>query len=521
MSIQTVTRQDPRFNTLIRSRNARWPGSASDAGAASRIELCDTSKDVEEALQRVIDAKLRPTVRSGGHCYEDFVANNPGGAIIDVSLLSEAIALPSGGYRIGAGTQLGQAYGDLYKRYNVTLPGGSCGSVGAGGHITGGGYGLLSRLQGITVDWLSAVDIVTIDAKGKAQLHRVDAKNDPDLFRAVRGAGGNNFGIITNYYFDKLPTAPSEIMSASISFNWNGMTQERFEKILSTYGHYWETRGKDPDTWGLFTLMGLNHKSRGRLHIGVQFCNPDGTCKDTKVLDEFLNLFNTCDPTIAESGPVSRPDERFNNPQGRRRGDNNEGGANAPCGVASAMRHEWIDATARNEVIQGTSRAKYKSTHMKKNFSQAEIAVYYKHLTTPMKGPDVSCIVSVDSYGGRTNRPELLNETSVAARGSVMKLQFLQYWQNPAEDAAHAEWFGNFYTDLYSTVDCDQDHKGTPYWNDRYEGCYINYPDADMLQYPYWMELYYGNKGLVPFLQQVKKKYDPNNIFHHAMSIRT
>jgi FAD/FMN-containing dehydrogenase len=42
-----------------------------------------------------------------------------------------------------------------------------------------------------------------------------------------------------------------------------------------------------------------------------------------------------------------------------------------------------------------------------------------------------------------------------------------------------------------------------------------------MLRYNYWTELYYGTKGLYPFLQSVKKKYDPNNIFHHAMSIRT
>jgi len=52
------------------------------------------------------------------------------------------------------------------------------------------------------------------------------------------------------------------------------------------------------------------------------------------------------------------------------------------------------------------------------------------------------------------------------------------------------------------------------------EGCYINYPDADMLKHDYWPELYYGNAGISPFLQQVKKKYDPNNVFHHAMSIR-
>ncbi len=57
-------------------------------------------------------------------------------------------------------------------------------------------------------------------------------------------------------------------------------------------------------------------------------------------------------------------------------------------------------------------------------------------------------------------------------------------------------------------------------FNEYYDGCYISYPDVEMLQYAYWPELYDGNKGLVPFLQQVKKKYDPNNVFHHAMSIR-
>ncbi len=88
------------------------------------------------------------------------------------------------------------------------------------------------------------------------------------------------------------------------------MTQERFEKILTTYGHYHETRGKDPETWGLFTIVNLNHQSRGRITIGVQFCNPDGTCKDTKVLDEFLGLFDTCDPAIGGDHPIAGMDER-------------------------------------------------------------------------------------------------------------------------------------------------------------------------------------------------------------------
>src|ERR1700745_3395036 len=96
----TVTEQDPRYQTLRRSRNLRLP--ASEADFARRIELCENSSDVAQSLQRIVSAGLRPTVRSGGHCYEDFVVNNPGGAILDLSLLQEPHTEGTG-YRIGAG----------------------------------------------------------------------------------------------------------------------------------------------------------------------------------------------------------------------------------------------------------------------------------------------------------------------------------------------------------------------------------------------------------------------------------
>ena len=111
---------------------------------------------------------MRPTVRSGGHCYEDFVVNNPDGALLDFSLLN-ASHYPGDRckYRISAGMQFGEVYLDLYKRDNVTIPAGTCYTVGAGGHISGGGYGVLSRLHGLTVDWVSSVDILTVDGHGK------------------------------------------------------------------------------------------------------------------------------------------------------------------------------------------------------------------------------------------------------------------------------------------------------------------------------------------------------------------
>lgn len=514
MSIEIVTRKDVRFTTLNQGHNARFPPSAADA--ASRIELCDTSEDVAEALQRIISAGLRPTVRSGGHCYEDFVYTNPNGAILDLSLLTETTPVSGAPrYRIGAGTQLGTAYVDLYKRYGVTIPGGSCGTVGAGGHICGGGYGLLSRLHGLTSDWLSAVDILTVDHRGKVILRRVDKTNDPDLFRACRGAGGGNFGIITNYYFAALPPAPQQVVTAHMAFAWADMTAERFAGILNAYGKYWETRGKDPDTWGLFSFLGLTHSSAAYLGLSIQFCNPDGTCQDLRVLHEFLDMFRPFHPI------AGTPANMASATRGRPKMLHNSG-AVLDEDIYHISRHLWLNATVHEGGGggDGETRAKYKSSYMKRHFTSAEIACCYKHLRRDQPGADMrGFTLAVDSYGGAINRMKLAEHTSVVQRSSVMKLQFMAMWKRPEEDAGHIEWMRDFYTDLYSGPDAEPNHKGTPYFNDRYEGCYINYPDNDMLNYSFWPQLYYGEQ-IYSFLQNVKRRYDPNNVFHHAMSIR-
>jgi FAD/FMN-containing dehydrogenase len=505
----SIQAQDPRFSTLKRSRNLRWPVSASDSPHS--IDVCETTADVVAALQQAIDAGKRPTVRSGGHCYEDFVVNNPGGALLDLSLL-KAAPQPADNdrYRISAGTQLGAAYLELYKRFGVTMPGGSCYTVGAGGHICGGGYGVLSRLFGLTVDWLSAVEIVTVDPYGKAQLRRVDKTHDPLLFRACRGGGGGNFGIITSYIFDALPKAPQEVVSGGISFNWNTMTESRFVDIVLKFGDYLQTRGKDEDTWGMFAALDLEHSSSGGFGIGLQFCNPDGTCKDLSVATEFLDRFQDCNPTprhsLPKNGHTVTP---ITSPQ-------------VPCpGQHALSRHNWLDATVNGAGGDNGSRAKYKSCYMRQNFTVSEAKCIFKHMKRTIPGVNLrGSMLAVDSYGGAVNRPALLAETARPQRASIMKLQFQSYWQNPADDAGRLQWMSDFYTDLYTGENVPAAYSGTPYPGDYYEGCYINYPDKDMLKYAFWPELYYGTGDIYPLLQDVKQQYDPHNIFHHAMSIR-
>ncbi|HYI24602.1 MAG TPA: FAD-binding protein, partial [Thermomicrobiales bacterium] len=158
---------DTRYSTLVRGFNLRWVGNP------KRIVACDSPARVVSALQDALDDGLRVTVRGGGHCYENFVSGNDGGVILDLSPMNQSGRDPvTGWYFIDGGATLWNVYHRLFVEHGVTLPGGSCASVGAGGHITGGGYGLLSRLHGLTVDWLHAVDVVVVDRAGRVRTVR-------------------------------------------------------------------------------------------------------------------------------------------------------------------------------------------------------------------------------------------------------------------------------------------------------------------------------------------------------------
>lgn len=506
-----VSPQDPRFETLKGGHNLRWPEDSRDT--AGRIYLCEDVGEVAEALQKAVAAGQRPTVRSGAHCYEDFVVNNPGGVILDLSLLTGAHKQAGqSAIRIAPGTQLWDAYTDLYKRYGCTIPAGTCGTVGAGGHICGGGYGLLSRLYGLSCDWLTAVDILTVDAKGKVVARTADATHDPDLFRACRGAGGGNFGIITSYNFDKLPPAPRDVVQAQMFFKWADVTEERFVRLLTSFGRYWETRGQDPATWGMFAVLSVRHAVNSSFGMTVQFLNSDGSCNDLSLLEEYLDGFSACSGITTTSAAAAL---HRSNHASMGSGD----GSELCIGSHTVRRRDWFLATGDEAGGPGTSRAKYKSAYFKRGFTEAQARCMYKHMHRTLPGTDLAgAVIEIDSYGGAINRKELIKGTAVCQRSSVIKIQPMAFWRDTECDGHYSQWLRDFYTDFFSGPDADSQYPGSPFPGGRHDGCYINYPDKDMLAFDYWPKLYYGD--LYPFLQDVKRRYDPNNIFHHAMSIR-
>ncbi|MFJ3219181.1 FAD-binding protein [Kitasatospora sp. NPDC086801] len=239
---RSVLPGDPRYRTLSQGFNQRWRSSP------AHIRLVGNEADAVGELNRALDRGLRPTVRGGGHCYEGFVDNDRG-VILDLSTMrGVAAATDKFGhptYCVEGGATNWDVYTTLFRMYAVTLPAGSCYSVGAGGHICGGGFGLLSRRHGLTVDHLVQVDVVTVRG-GTAvvtEAHRDDDEGSPeaDLFWAHTGGGGGNFGVVLRYHFAAgVPEPPPRVWLSSVAWPWAELVErpDDFETLVRNFGAF-------------------------------------------------------------------------------------------------------------------------------------------------------------------------------------------------------------------------------------------------------------------------------------------
>jgi FAD/FMN-containing dehydrogenase len=166
--------------------NRRFEGIRPDA-----LVLAESSADVAAAVRWANRFDIRVVARSGGHSYAGYSTASDG-VVIDLSRL-RGVSVSNGRARIGPGAQLIDVQHALTRR-GLTVPSGSCPSVGIAGLALGGGHGLAGRRFGLTSDNLVAARIVTADGR----VRHVDADTNEDLFWACRGGGGGNFGVVTS-----------------------------------------------------------------------------------------------------------------------------------------------------------------------------------------------------------------------------------------------------------------------------------------------------------------------------------
>jgi FAD/FMN-containing dehydrogenase len=177
---------------------ARRPENPAYADVRPQLVLrCASEADVARGLALARDTGLPVVPRGGGHCFAG--RSSTEGLLLDLSLMS-SVEVVDGVARIGAGARLGAVYADLH-RASRTLPAGCGETVGIAGLTLGGGIGLLGRRYGLTCDRLVAARVALADGR----IVECDPERESDLFWALRGAGGGQFGVVTLLTFETVP----------------------------------------------------------------------------------------------------------------------------------------------------------------------------------------------------------------------------------------------------------------------------------------------------------------------------
>jgi FAD/FMN-containing dehydrogenase len=183
--------------------------------------------DIQHAVEFAQEhGGLLLAVKCGGHSFSG-QSTCDRGMMIDLSPFRHVRVDPearrawvSGGSLLGAVDHETMAHG-------LVTPLGTVSHTGAGGLVTGGGFGRLSRRLGLSIDNLESVDVVTADGR---LLHASERENE-DLFWGVRGGGGN-FGVVTSFEL-RLHPMQREVVAGRIMF-----PIERARDLLETYAEY-------------------------------------------------------------------------------------------------------------------------------------------------------------------------------------------------------------------------------------------------------------------------------------------
>lgn len=507
----TIVPDDPRYPELTTGNNQRF------VARPDYIRMITSSADAEQAVREAVRAGKRMSIRSGGHCFSDFVCNPEIEVVLDLSEMSGvSYDAKLKAFVVEAGARLLNVYEALFKGWNVTVPGGICYSVGVGGHIAGGGYGLLSRAYGLVVDYLYAVEVVVVDKAGTVRtIVATREKTDPnrDLWWAHTGGGGGNFGLVTRYWFrspqakgtdpsDQLISPPSTVLVSAAEFPWDQLTEARFTRLLKNFGDWHEKNGApDSPNAPLSSLFNVSHYAHGSMGMFTQIDAAVPNAREK--LDDYLSAIiegvgitpRSASKPIGEVGPMP--------------------------GLETPRELPWLQATrlvgTNNPTITNpSSRGVHKSAYMRKNFSDAQAATLFKHMTgRDFYNPDT--MVVLFSFGGQVNAISQ-NATANAQRDSMFKMCFQTFWEHPEDDALYLGWARGIYEEFFAATG------GVPAPGPAADGCYINYPDNDVADparnrsgVP-WHTLYY--KDNYPRLQQVKRRWDPANLFRHNLSIK-
>jgi len=380
-----------------------------DAVKPQAIAFCESLADVQKTVRWARKHNIHIVPRSGGHSYAGYSTTS--GVIVDVSRLHAVSVAANGHAAAGAGAHLLGVYTSLASRGRM-VPGGTCPTVGIAGLTQGGGIGLSGRKYGLTCDHLLEATVVLAD--GSAVV--ANAHQHPDLYWALRGGGGGNFGIITRFVFRTHP-APNV---ATYSMEWPWTDAKQVVQAWQTFAPH------APD--GLSSVLNVSAVAGG----GTPSITSAGQFFGTEQA-----LRNLLAPLLNAGSPT-----RF---------------ATTTRSFLGAV-HYWAGG--------GTGRSTFgaKSSISTAPLSAAGIDALLHQIEGKRTSGTGSGIVLLDSWGGAINRvPKAA--TAFVHRNALFSMQYLAYWDAGAAAAPNLAWLRRCYAALRPHV--------SPF-------AYQNYIDAEL-----------------------------------------
>jgi FAD/FMN-containing dehydrogenase len=366
---------DPGYDTARRVWNGtvdRYPGL---------IVYCSGAADVAVAVGFAREHDLRASVRAGGHNVTGNAVCD-GGLVIDVSRMKRASVDPeSRSVHAEAGLLLGEL-DTATQAHGLATTMGVNSDTGIAGLTLGGGIGRLARSHGLACDNVLAARIVTADGR----LLTASAEENPDLYWAIRGGGGN-FGIVTEFTYRLHPVGPT-VVGGSLVFNGAGLRDAilNFDEFARTA----------PDE--LSADAALVTGPDGRPAFSISVCHAGPVADGLRAVEPLRKLGK---PIADGIGPVAYTDLQ----------------AAADAMFQRGRRYYWkaqmlpgISATAADELVDCFSRA-----------------------------PSPLSIMPLQQFGGAVTRIPT-DATAYPHRSAAFDCFPVAIWEDPAEDEANVRW---------------------------------------------------------------------------------
>ena len=375
-----------RDNFLYEKERKQWNRAIEKYPLA--IIYCNNEEDVSNAVLWARKNKLPIRIRSGRHHYEGYsIGNNV--LVIDVSRMNSIfIDEDKGIVKIQGGVRNRELY-EATGRRGYPFPGGGCPTVGVVGFTLGGGWGYSSRLLGLGCDSLVEVELINYEG------NKIVANNEvnKDLFWALRGSGGGNFGVVVGMTF-KLP---SKIKNGTL-INIDCPINDIDDKVELFY--VYQNMFKTLDYRCNFKMAVYNSKEKGK---GIKFT---GVFYGTK----------------AEANEAIMPIKKM--------------------AINISVDMQYMSVPEINEVIQNShpDYESYKSAgrFINRDYSKEEIRRLIELVSDRAEG-SIYTAISLYGLGGRVSESNM-NETSFYYRDAKFIVGFQSVWEDSKYAEVNREW---------------------------------------------------------------------------------